>query len=116
MSSTLYSLSRYHCTHCSVILHVQIQHVHISKQIQATDAVNVAVYTISPQMEEEEEEDEIDGVIVERTDMNRAATLYLQKLQNLMEYFESKNEDYQTMEKKFEKLRKVRGLLDSVGV
>ena len=38
------------------------------------------------------------------------ANFYLQKLQDLTELFECKNEDYAAMEEKLEKLRKVHSL------
>ena len=44
--------------------------------------------------------------ITPETDTDKA-NMFLQKLQDLTEIFESKNEDYQAMEEKSEKLRKV---------
>lgn len=72
----------------------------------------------SPQ--DDDDEVEMDGDMVEQgergptpeTDSDRA-NLFLQKLQDLTEIFESKNEDYQAMEKKSEQLRKVSELHSS---
>lgn len=45
-----------------------------------------------------------------QTDSDRA-NFFLQKLQDVTELFESKNEDYAAMEEKLEKLRKVHNYL-----
>ncbi len=55
-----------------------------------------------------EEEDEEAPTAEEMQSDSDKANFFLQKLQDLTELFESKNDDYSAMEEKLEKLRKVR--------
>ena len=65
--------------------------------------------------DDDDDDDEINNAIVEQggrvttleADCSDRADVFLQKLQDLTEIFECKNEDYQAMEEQSEKLRKV---------
>ena len=62
------------------------------------------------QMDEEEE----DAALSQTTDKNALANLILEKLQELTEIFEQKNEEYMSMEERSENLHKV-WLIDTMG-
>jgi len=53
------------------------------------------------------DEEEDDAALTTTTDKNALANLILEKLQELTEIFEQKNEDYATMEERSEELHKV---------
>lgn len=68
--------------------------------------------------DDDDDDDEVDSVIMDQDgkvstlgpDISEAASMFFQKLQNLTKSFESKNKNYQAMEERSEKLRKVRVL------